>query len=380
MKARERELAAIRHLVPDRIPVDVIQIDNQPAMAAYLGVQRPTVTQHMGFYNEVYKRLGIDGRHVCAPYTGDTGQAPSGEPLHEWGYVRKADCGTAHWYPLADAETVADVDKHPWPSVDRFDFEAAGRLARDWGREYAVRGPHWWPLLCRVFHLTGMEEGMVKMVANPTAFEATLNKVEEITAEYSRRLMDACGEAMPILCVGDDFATQTGMLIAEADWRRYLKPRYARLFALGKQAGKYIWFHSCGNITNVLPDLIDIGMDVWETVQLHTLPLTPKQLKTEYGRHITFFGGVNSQRFPFMGDEELQNEVRRTIDDLAEGGGYIGLFDHSINDDCDPAKVVLMFDTARAYRRSDYTQRPNEETSGGSHGPGVDSLERGISP
>jgi len=131
-------------------------------------------------------------------------------------------------------------------------------------------------------------------------------------------------------------------------WRRMLKPRYAQLFALGKRRGLPIWFHSCGDITAVLPDLIDIGMDVWETVQLHTLPLPPEELKRRYGRQIAFFGGVNTQRLPFMTPAEVSGEVRRCIDVLGEGGGYICGPDHHLKPD---ANVVSLFDAARDCRQ-----------------------------
>jgi len=202
-------------------------------------------------------------------------------------------------------------------------------------------------MLCRVFHLMSMEAAMTRMVLRPAVFEAALANVFRHTAEYCRRLLGACGDAMPIFSLGDDFATQRGMMISPEHWRRFLKPLYAKLFEMGKAAGKLVWFHACGDILPVLPDLIDIGMDVWETVQLHTLPLSPAELKSRYGRHITFFGGVNTQRLPFAGVEEVRAEVRRCIETLGAGGGYICGPDHSINADVPPENVAALFETAR---------------------------------
>jgi uroporphyrinogen decarboxylase len=135
-------------------------------------------------------------------------------------------------------------------------------------------------------------------------------------------------------------------------WRRYLKPRFARLFDAGKRRGKFVWFHSCGDVTAVLPDLIDIGLDVWETVQLHTLPMPARELKREFGAHIAFFGGVNTQRLPFITPDAVRDEVRECLRTLGEGGGYICGPDHHIKPDVPVANAVALFDAALTYGAS----------------------------
>jgi uroporphyrinogen decarboxylase len=345
MNARERTLAAIRHQAPNRIPTDAIHIENVPAIAAHLGIAETAVLD----------RLGIDGRILSAPYIGDVATDGDGVRLTEWGTPDTGDYGTVRCYPLSGASTIAEIDHYPWPQVRRYDFAQAAATAKQWGASYAVRGPYWKPLFCQACDMLGMQEAMVMMMSEPVLFEALLEQVFAHTAEFCARLLDACGEAMPILCLGDDFATQRGLMISPAAWRRHLKPRYAALFDIGKRRGKAVWFHSCGDITSVLPDLIDIGMDVWETVQLHTLPMTAAYLKREYGRHITFFGGVNTQHLPFASPAEVQAETIRCIEALGAGGGYICGPDHHIKPDVPPANAVALFDTARVFRRAGYT-------------------------
>ncbi len=144
-------------------------------------------------------------------------------------------------------------------------------------------------------------------------------------------------------------------MISPEHWRRFLKPKFAELFDLGKRAGKFVWFHSCGDITEVLPDLIDIGMDVWETVQLHTLPISPEELKRDYGKHITFFGAINTQRLPFATPPEVTEEVKRCIEALGKDGGYICGPDHHIKPDVPPENAVALFAAAGAFRHAGYT-------------------------
>jgi uroporphyrinogen decarboxylase len=121
---------------------------------------------------------------------------------------------------------------------------------------------------------------------------------------------------------------------------------------MAKSRGKHVWFHSCGDITSVLPDLIDIGMDVWETVQLHALPMSAEQLKRNYGKDITFFGGINTQRLPFVTPEQVRAEVIAAIDVLGKGGGYICGPDHHVKPDVSAANTVALFNTAVSYRLS----------------------------
>ncbi|MCL5995420.1 MAG: uroporphyrinogen decarboxylase family protein [Chloroflexi bacterium] len=346
MKPRKRTLSAIQHQVPDRIPTDAIHVENTAEVAAFLNIPP----------QDVLDRLGIDGRVVSAPYCGEPPHDNSGTRLSEWGTPDTGDYGTARLYPLATVTTIAEIEAYPWPSVTDYDYAAAATVVQQIGHHYAVRGPYWKPLFCQVCDLAGMEQAMTWMLTEPLLFEAMLEQVFVHTLEFCERLLTACGDTMPILCLGDDFATQRGLMLSPALWRQSLRPRYAHLFALGKRMGKAVWFHSCGDITAVLPDLIDIGMDVWETVQLHTLPLTPQQLKREYGRHITFFGGVNTQHLPFATPEEVKTETLRCIEWLAEGGGYICGPDHHIKPDVPAANALALFDTAHAFRREGYTR------------------------
>ena len=346
MNSRERELAVIRHELPDRVPVDAIAVENQCEIAQHLHIDEA----------DVLEALGLDGRIVSASFSGRQREPDNGIPVTEWGTPSVAHYGTNRFYPLSGVGSLAAIEEYPWPNPSDYDFASAGSRAQEVGTRYAVRGPYWYPLFCRVCDLVGMEEAMIMMMLEPLWFDAILEHIFFHTAEFCQRLLATCGDAMPILCLGDDFATQRGMMVSPEQWRRFLKPRYARLFEIGKRAGKYVWFHSCGDITAVLPDLIDIGIDVWETVQLHTLPMSAEQLKREYGKHITFFGAVNTQRLPFVTPEEIRAETTRCIEVLGEGGGYICGPDHHVKPDVPPENAIALFEAAKAFRRHGYTR------------------------
>ena len=346
MTHRERVLASIRHTVPDRIPVSVICIDEPAPIADFLGVP----------CDDLSEVLGIDSSVLSAGnYTGASPAASGDAPVDEWGVSAHTDYGTQRSYPLAAAESLGEIDAYLWPDGSAYDFVSAAATARQRGQDFALRGPYWKPLFCQACALFGMEEAMIKMLTEPALFEGVLDQITRHTEVYCEQFLAACGDDLPILCLGDDFASQRGLLIDPEDWRRYLKPRYARLFALGKRYGKPVWFHSCGDVTAVLPDLIDIGMDVWETVQLHTLALSAQALKQEYGRELAFFGGVSTQRLPFVSPDEVAAETRRCIEMLGRDGGYICGPDHHIKPDVPPANTVALFKTATTFRAERYT-------------------------
>ena len=344
MTHRERQLAAIRHEETDHVSIDAVGFEILQQMAGFLGIPE----------NEVLTKLDFDGRVIplnLLPYSGPKPVINSELDVTEWGTLRSGDYGMHMPRPLAGVTTVTEIEKYNWPDSKFYGYDYALEMSKGFGGKYALRGPSWMPLFCRTCDLFGIEEALVNMLTEPELYEAALERIFNVVYETCGRLLDTCGEYMDIFYVADDFATQRGMMMSPEDWRKYFKPLYAKLFALGKKHGKFVWFHSCGDITDVLPDLIDIGMDVWETVQLHTLPITPEKLKQEFGRHITFFGAVNTQRLPFMTSSEITQQVRYCIDVLGKGGGYICGGDHHIREDVSPEKVITLYETALNHRR-----------------------------
>ena len=335
MNSRERQLRALARKSTDRISTDCIDVMNSERIAQFQQIPE----------DEVDDLLGIDGRIVIAEkYSGEIpGYAPG---LNEWGTDADKNYSVNNHYPLLE-----DPENFRMPDPDLYNYEEAAERARAFAGRYAVRGPYWLPLFSRICSLYGMEETMVKMVAEPEEFEKVTEMVFEYQYRYCENFLNTLGDSLDILCLADDFASQTGMMFSPELWRKYFKERWRKLFALGKKHGKYIWFHSCGNITAVLPDLIEVGADVWETVQLHTLPITPQQLKAEYGKDITFFGGVNSQALPFWTPQQTADEVKRVIDALyCDGEGLILGPDHQIDEIVPPENALALFETARTYK------------------------------
>ena len=341
MTPKERQLAAIRRQPIDRTPVDAIWIYNQKEIAAYLQVDQKQVLEY----------LGLDGRPILLEYQDEFTRRIDSMEAVTWSSTlfdgNSSQYGTSRKYPLTDASTIREVESYSWPNPDDFQYAKARILAERFSNLYALRGPFWMPVFCKACDLLGMEEAMVKMMTEPALFEAVVTRITDLMVDVCERYMEVCGDKIDIFECGDDFATQRGLMISPAKWREFIKPQLQRLIDIGKRHNKLIWFHSCGDITDVLPDLIDMGIDVWETVQLHTLPISPEKLKSEYGHHITFFGGINGQTLPFSSPEAIAAEVKRCVKILGKNGGYICGPDHTINADVPPENTIALYKTAR---------------------------------
>ena len=371
--SRERVLKAVNHVEPEVVPVHVMGFDDMERWLEHFGARD---------YLELRDRLGLDIQGGLPVYIGD--KTPAG--LSIWGTGQPVMgskgpgySGVRGGYPLAEATTVTDVERFDWPQADEFDYAVAAEVLRSipadtarwvklqhvWevpGRSRAAvsrGGGDWIPLLCTLFNLFGMEETLLKLHSEPAIVEAAIAHVEHFLVEFSRRLLDETRGLIDIYWIGDDFASQQGLILSPDHWRRFLKPSYRRLFDLARSYGVKVWFHSCGTFRPVLPDLIDLGMDVWETVQVHLPGNEPEVLKREFGRHLAFYGAINSQdTLPFGTPEAVRAEVRERIGVLGRDGGYICGSDHTILPDVPMENVLAMLDEAKRFRFQGQEGRP----------------------
>lgn len=323
---------------------------------------------------ELRERLGLDVEYARAVYVGPKagdGVGVFGTPVEGvYGAEGVGYGGARGGYPLEEADSIADIENFAWPNPDDFDYavlptllrkipdDKAKRIDLKYGiahegqpiEECAESGP-WIPLLCTLFDLFGFENALVRLSLEPRIMEAAIKKTEEFTLEFARRSLEAGKGLADILYYGDDFATQRGLMISPEQWRRFLKPTYRKVFELAKGYGLKVWFHSCGTFRPVLPDLIECGMDVWETVQVHLKGNEPQVLKREYGKDITFYGAISTQTtLPHGTPEDIRAEVRERIRVLGRGGGYICGSDHGIMPDVPIENVLAMLDEVRRFR------------------------------
>jgi uroporphyrinogen decarboxylase len=346
MTSQERVLAAFERREPDRTPM-------------WYGAD-PMVTQNLmrltGSADEeaLMRRLHIDFRRVRERYTGPPlNTHPDGSRDTFWG-VRRAGMyyGQPVTHPLAGIERVEDLEGFAWPSPDWFDFSQVRDACCGW-EDYAIIGGPWVVVYTDATELVGTAEFWLKLHTHPEVIEALLKRIADFYYELATRFFEAARNCLDIFFFGDDFGGQNGLQISPAMWRRFMKPYLKRFVDLGKQAGLKTMLHSCGGVREIIPDLIDIGMDALNPVQVRAKGMEPAALKRDFGDRICFHGAIDHQQvLPFGTMSDVRAEVRRIIDILAPGGGYCLAASHDLLlAEFPPENILAMYDEGYTYSR-----------------------------
>jgi uroporphyrinogen decarboxylase len=196
----------------------------------------------------------------------------------------------------------------------------------------------------RAWTLAGMEELLVAMAIDKRFAHRLFDRI----LEYD---LEVVGEALRFevdgMRFGDDWGGQRGLLMGPALWREFIKPRVAELYGLVKAAGKRVFIHSCGKVEELFPELIQIGVDVFNPFQPEVMDV--EAMKRRYGAWLTFFGGISTQRtLPYGTAEQVKEEVRRLLDRVGRRGGYIAAPAHDVPRDARPENVAAMIEVLRA--------------------------------
>ena len=333
----ERVKETLEHRQPDRTPAFMGRIDDLAHWCKCFGVNDE---------EELRSLLQLDIRKV---YYHGCFRLEKGKNI--WGASEffgayNKDRGS---YPLAHAETVADIENYNWPTPDTLDMEFYGNRVKGMNPQFPLilsLGDLF--VINTVMDMIGMEDSLVLMMNEPAIIEAAIAHIESFIMETMKKVMDAHAHKAFAFWFADDFSTQRGMMISPDLWRKFLKPTYKKIFELIKSYNLLVWFHSCGSFRPVMRDLIDIGMDLWETVQAHLEGNDPQELKKEFGANISFFGAINCQKtLPFGTPEDVRREVRERIRILGKNGGYICGPDHSIQANMPPENIIALFDEIR---------------------------------
>lgn len=198
----------------------------------------------------------------------------------------------------------------------------------------------------RAYGLMGWEEFMTSLVLKPTLIEELLDKITDFKVNVAKKIINF---GFKMGHHGDDLGTQKNTFFSKKLFRKFLLPRLKRIFDVYKNANLPVMLHSCGNITEFIPDLIDIGLDILEPVQPC---MDLKYLKNEFGRYITFFGGIDTQKLlPFASADEVKNKASRTIRILGKGGGLIISTAQEIMDDVPVANIKALVEAIVSARK-----------------------------
>jgi uroporphyrinogen decarboxylase len=379
MTSRERILTALRHQEPDRVPFD---LSSTPVtgihQVAYRRLRRalglpekePVIwhlMQQLAWVDDdVHDAMQTDakGLRPKAPSSWTLETSEDADYVYftdEWGITRRKQKEGGYYFdlcasPMANVETVADVERYPFPDpVDDGRFEGLRELAeksRTDGRAFVLGGISAGALEMGLW-LRGFENFFCDLAGNRAVAEALCDKIIELKMRYWEKALALVGDCVDIIQEGDDYGGQNGLLVSPPVWREIFKPRLRQLIAHIKKHAPHVFlfFHSCGSIRDIIPDLIEVGVDVLNPVQVAAANMDSQRLKKEFGDSLSFWGGgVDTQRvLPNETPELVREEVKRRLDDFAPGGGFVFNTVHNIQADVPPENILAMREAVREF-------------------------------
>lgn len=377
MTARERILTTLKHKEPDRVPYDLdstlvtgITKIAYANLLSYLKIQGRELTdrdivQQLVFVDEdIKEKFGVATRGV-----------PHGEPS-SWNlelkkesnnYVSFVDKWGIKWampengfyydmtgWPLKDA-TLAQLESHNWPnfadSAITAGLKEKAKYYHDKG--YAVLvGPVGGGFFEMASWLCGYERFYTEIAEGSKFALRLMDILHKLRFTYWENIFKEMGEYIDVAIEAEDLGGQNGLLISPAMYRKYIKTMQKELnaFIKSKKPDVLIFLHSCGSIYDILGDIIETGFDIVNPVQVSAGKMDSKALKREFGKDITFWGGIDTHyAMPRGTVKEVRDEVKRRLDDFAPGGGYVCTTVHNIQADVPPQNIIAMIETLEEY-------------------------------
>ncbi len=372
---RERVLTAIHHEEPDRVPI-VIGASNATSMKLK-PYQR--LKEMLGHHSEdrflydwpelgtvlpdeaILERLHSDVRGVWdrfpqAVYERNRNRPPHSPFIDDWG-IGQVEYEPGVWFPslhpMESAKTLQDIESYPWPDMDDpYRVAHVRQRARQLAQEnrYAIMATPWllFPFE-RAIALQGMEHFFPNLVANRDFAVALLHKIASLCKTLMGHFLRELGDAVDIIKIGDDLGMQDGLLISPKMYREVLKPIHADyIHFIKSNTNAKVFFHTDGDVFDLIDDLVEIGVDILNPIQTSAGRMSNlAELKTRYGKNLCFCGAIDTYRIlPYGSPEQVRQEVRRVINLLGHGGGYLLASVHTILDEVPPENVLAMVDAA----------------------------------
>lgn len=382
MNSRERIFRALNHEEPDRIPFDLagttwtgITSTAYRNFLEYLNYEKhepewSDVIQQIVIPSEkVLTDLGADVRGLFPltssnwdVYSKLTDNGDYFEYSDEWGFIHHFP-KNGYWFSLVkspldsgDFESEGIVENYSWPNAaNQVRLKGLREKAiqfRQHGKIVFLKG-----LCAGLFEMhqriRGTENAMTDPFLFPVNSDKLIGKLADLKIEFWDAALNKLSDVVDIVGEGDDYGTQQSQLIDPEQFREYYKPHFYRVlkFIRGKAPNAKIMFHSCGNVRPIIPDLIEMGVDILNPVHINAAGMEPFQLKKDFGDEIVFWGGgVDTQQvLPSGTVQQVKEHVKRNIDALAPGGGFVFSTVHNIQAEVPPQNVIAMLETLEIY-------------------------------
>lgn len=358
MNSKTRVNETLKFKEMDRVPFD------------YWGVS--TITKRLMKFLDLTKKedllccFNIDFRYIeGSVYCGPQATTHDDSWQDIWGvkrkklYIDKENPNSGSYEhvisnPLSFAKTIRDIENYKgWPSTDWYDYTKVEQMA-DAHADYAVvcggDRLNRTAQLKTTMYLRGVEQTMLDLVLNVSLIEAINERIVDFFIEYNKRIFENANFKIDIFFMGDDFGTQNGLLMNPEIWRKLFKPGFKKFIDNAHRYGIKVMHHTCGAIEQLIPDFIECGLDILQSMQPRAVGMDFKHIKREYGKDLCFQGGVDIQKTMPMGTTaDIKNEVKDLMKLLSPGGGYILCTAHNIQEDTPIENILTLYDAAREF-------------------------------
>jgi uroporphyrinogen decarboxylase len=366
MTGKERVRCVLEGGVPDRVPLDFsanadtlarLHRDlNAPSLHALLDRLHVDILDLRGVVDPLYR--GPIPRQRELP----------GEVVENfWGFRTKrmaTAMGVEECYcdfVLENCASVAELEAHPWPQADWFDFGGFAARLDEWeGFALMATGAS---VFQHPTFLRGIERLLVDFAAAPKIADFLMDKFTLFYEDFFDRMFAAAPGKIDILRIADDLGMQHGLMIGPAHFDRFFAPRLRRLVELAHRHRVKVMLHSCGAIVPLIERIIDLGIDILDPIQVAADGMEPGAIKQRFGGRILLHGGIDTQHLlPRGAPAEVAQTTRRMIDVLGCGGGYIVAPSHVLQSDVPTGNVLALYDAA--YRYGEYERKPPVKAPG----------------
>jgi uroporphyrinogen decarboxylase len=379
MTPRERVLLALNHKEPDRVPIDLgatiissIHKNAYVDLKEHLGMEMEEIqmcdfVQQLPYVDEaLLERFQVDFRMIQLPAATvpDVTYFEEGDYyafIDRWGSKLHMPIDGGLYFDWVDfpikEPTMAALDQYHWPRPDPPATNARLRQQAKYlyeNSDYALVGSAviGGGIFEQPARTMGLENFLMSLITAPDFADRLMEQITDIYIESCNNYLDQVGEYLQVFTYWDDLNSQSGWMISPDIYRKIIKPKQRRLVeAIKSKTDAKLFFHGCGAVYDLVPHLIDLGFDIVNPVQVSAAGMDTKRLKAEYGQDIVFWGGgVDTQHvLPFGSPQEVRDEVRRRIDDLAPGGGFVFAAIHNVQAFVPPENIVAAFDTVLEY-------------------------------
>lgn len=374
MTHRERIMTALSHRSPDRVPIDLggtgsttVSIRTLERLRDFLELpvdSPPKVWSPRSatavLDQTIVERFAIDTQPIRpgSPDSATRCEIDSDMFVDEWQVTWRRAPGEhfmsvkGPFQHLSDPSP-SDVKRFAWPESNDAGYtrglkEAARRIRAASDRAVILNLPNG-PVHQSQF-MRGYGEWLEDLLLRPVFVTALAERYTAFWVDMCARVLEECQDDIDLVSYGDDIGTQRTPLMRPELYRKLIKPYHRSMAEAIQRFRKPIIYHSCGSVASLIPDLLDIGIDALNPIQVAAEGMDTRRLKHDYGRDLTFWGGIDTQHvLPYGTTADVRDEVNRRIEDLGKNGGYVLAPVHNVQPEVPPKNLAAMLEAALAY-------------------------------